>query len=115
LAYLKRALALRRQFKTFLHRARFMDNVGLTAPADLQAKWFTAPGGANREALIFFVNANRRPGLEVALSGMAAEAGQKATVYALDVPARSLALTNVAGTVRLIAPTEELSAVWIGP
>jgi hypothetical protein len=39
--------------------------------------------------------------------------GRKATVYAPDVPPRSLAVTRGGGTVRFIAPTEDMSAVWL--
>lgn len=111
--YLKRALALRRQFKDFLYRARFRDNVGLTVSAGLKAKWFVAPQGPSRGVLITLVNAERKADLEVALSELPTEVGRKATVYALDAAPRSRTVTRTGGTVRFIAPTEEMSAVWL--
>jgi len=113
--YLKRALALRRQFKSFLYRARFRDHVGLTVSAGLQAKWFAAPQGPDHGTLITLVNAKQRPDLAVALSGLPPKVDWKATVYALDAQPQSLTAPRTGGTVRFLAPTNEMSAVWLRP
>jgi hypothetical protein len=111
--YLKRALALRRPFRDFLYRARFMDDVGLTVSPGLQAKWFAAPQGPSRGVLITLVNAEQRADLEVWLSALPARVGRRATVYALDRPPGPLEVSRSHGTVRFTAPREALSAVWL--
>jgi hypothetical protein len=114
--YVKRALALRRQFKELLYQARFMDNVGLSASPGLQAKWFAAPGGPSEGALITIVNATKEEGGEVVLSGLPGDRDWHGVAYTLDRDPEPIEVTSDAEGVRVPAPREAMSAVRLmGP
>ena len=112
-AYMKRVLTLRRQFKQFLYKSRFMDNLGLWVPPGVEAKWFAAAGGPVQGALITITNTQGQPGSEVYIVGLPEGVGSKATAYALDREPEALEVTVGEGKVRFEAPAAALSAVLL--
>jgi len=113
-AYTRRHGWFRKQFKHWLYRARFMDNVGLLGkPPSIQAKLHVRDEPKARGVLVTLVNSH--PGLSGNVVVSTAPVGriQGAIAYTMWGLPKKIAFTQTDDRVTFTAPTGRISAVLL--